>query len=98
MIPIIWIGNFSLIYMYKKLVIQKKFNYVFGSTIAIITKASFIYLGFRVLTFIHVIPSVGKIFEVLNISMGINQVITASVAAIIGFGINKVYKLKLNVR
>lgn len=94
MIPAIWFGNFTFVYLYRKLVVQKKFNYILSSIISILAKVAIIYLGFRALTMFTVIPSVGKIFETLNISMGINQIITASIAAIIGFAINKIYNMK----
>ncbi len=94
MIPAIWFGNFTFVYLYRKLVVQKKFNYILTSIISILAKVAIIYLGFRALTMFTVIPSVGKIFETLNISMGINQIITASIAAVIGFAINKIYNMK----
>lgn len=96
MIPAIWIGNFSLVYIYKKLLLDKKVNYILTSILAIAVKASIIYLGFRALSFVNIIPNVGKIFTMLNMSMGLNQVITASIAAVIGIGINKIYKYKKN--
>lgn len=94
MIPAIWLGNFTFVYLYRKLLVQKKINYILSSICAILVKAAIIYLGFRALTLATVIPSVGKIFTVLNISMGMNQIITASIAAVIGFGINIAYKSK----
>lgn len=98
MIPAIWIGNFTFIYLYRKLSVQGKINYILTSLIAILAKASIIYLGFRIFTFITIIPGTGKIFTALNFSMGINQIVTASLAAVIGFGISKffVYKTSKN--
>lgn len=94
MIPAIWIGNFAFVYMYRKLVVQKKVNYLLTSVIAILLKAAIIYLCFRLFTFGNIIPNAGKVFTALNVSMGLNQIITASMAAIIGIGINKIYKKK----
>ena len=94
MIPAIWLGNFTFVYLYRKLVVQKKFNYILTSIIAILSKASIIYIGFRLLTLLTVIPNIGKVFQMLNISMGINQIITASVAAVIGIAITKIYSKK----
>ncbi len=94
MIPFIWIGNFAFVYLYRKLSVQKKLNYILTSVIAILVKAAIIYLGFRAFTLVTIIPSVGKIFTALNLSMGLNQIITASIAAVIGFGINFYYNKK----
>lgn len=94
MIPAIWIGNFAFIYFYRKLSVQKKLNYIITSAIAIFAKASIIYLGFRIFTIIEVIPGTGKIFTALNFSMGINQIITASLASVIILGAMIVFKSK----
>lgn len=94
MIPAIWLGNFAFIYLYRKLAVQKNLNYILTSIISILTKASIIYLGFRIFTIATIIPNAGKIFTALNFSMGINQIITASIAAVIGFGISKYFNYK----
>ena len=73
---------------YRKLSVQKKVNYILTSIAAILLKAAIIYLCFRLFTLVTVIPGTGKIFTALNLSMGMNQVITASIATVIGFGIN----------
>lgn len=88
MIPAIWIGNFTFVYLYKKLVVEKKFNYILSSIIAVLAKAGIIYAVFRVFTLTSIIPGAGKIFTALNVSMGMNQIITASIAAVIGLAIN----------
>ena len=94
MIPAIWLGNFTFVYLYRKLFIQKKINYIISSIVAIICKAAIIYLGFRAFTLVSVIPNTGKIFNALNLSMGMNQLITATIASFIGFAIYKAYSLK----
>lgn len=94
MIPAIWLGNFIFVYLYRKLVVQKKFNYILTSIIAVLAKASIIYIGFRLLTLLTIIPNMGKVFQMLNISMGVNQIITASIAAVIGMAITKIYSKK----
>ncbi len=94
MIPSIWIGNFAIIYLYRKLFVQNKVNYIFTSIITILAKVSIIYLGFRVFTLVTIIPNTGKVFTTLNLAMGINQIITASIAAIIAFGVTKVLSNK----
>ena len=75
MIPAIWLGNFALVYLYRKLSVQKKVNYILTSIAAILLKAAIIYLCFRLFTLVTVIPGTGKVF-------------TALIAAVIGFGIN----------
>lgn len=91
MIPAIWLGNFALIYLYRKFFVIKKLNYVFTSIIAIITKGIIIFLGFKLLTLITLIPGQGKVFEALQIAMGMNQLITASLGAIVSYGIIKIF-------
>lgn len=91
MVPAIWIGNFLFVYIYRKLSVQKKINYILTSIVAILLKAAIIYLCFRALTLVTVIPNAGKVFTALNVSMGMNQIITATLAAVIGFGISRVY-------
>ena len=90
MIPAIWIGNFTFVYLYKKLWMQKKINYILTAIVAILVKAAIIYLFFRVLALIINIPT--PMFTALNLSMGMNQLITATIASIIGFGISKIGK------
>ncbi len=88
MIPAIWIGNFTFVYLYKKLWMQKKINYILTAIVAILAKAAIIYLFFRLLALIINIPT--PMFTALNLSMGMNQLITATIASIIGFGISKI--------
>lgn len=83
MIPAIWIGNFTFVYLYKKLFMQKKFNYIVTAVLAILAKAAIIYAGFRLLAAIINIPA--PMFTALNLSMGMNQLVTATIASIIGF-------------
>lgn len=90
MIPAIWLGNFAFVYLYRMLFVHKKMNYILCSVIAILTKAFIIYAYFRVLALIANIPA--PMFAALNLQMGVNQIITATIAAIIGFGISKAYK------
>lgn len=87
MIPAIWIGNFAIIYLYRYLFVNKKLNYIVTSLIAIIAKCAAIYSGFRLLVVANIIPGASKVFTALNIAMGTNQLITASIGAVIAFGI-----------
>lgn len=87
MIPAIWVGNFAIIYLYRYLFVKKNLNYIVSSIIAIITKCAVIYLGFRLLVIVNIIPCASKMFTALNVAMGINQLITATIGATIAFGI-----------
>ena len=87
MIPAIWLGNFALVYLYRKIYVEKKKNYVLTSVVAILVKAAIIFFGFNLLTWVNVIPGQGKVFEALQLSMGMNQLVTATVAAVVVAGI-----------
>ena len=95
MIPAIWAGNFMFVYLYRNLFVHKKANYILTSIVSILAKVAIIYAFFRVLALVSNIPN--PMFVALNLSMGINQLITATVAAMIGFGISKAYN-SLEVR
>lgn len=92
MIPAIWVGNFAIIYLYRYLFVSKKINYIITSIIAIITKCAAIYAGFNILVLLNIIPSGSKVFETLNIAMGMNQLITATIGALTAFGTIKIMK------
>ena len=98
MIPAIWLGNFALVYLYRKLSVQKKVNYILTSIAAILLKAAIIYLCFRLFTLVTIIPGTGKIFTALNLSMGMNQIVTATIAAVVSFGINLGFCQKQKVK
>ncbi len=90
MIPAIWAGNFLFVYLYRKLFVKNKTNYILTSIISILSKAAVIYVFFRLLALLLTIPN--PMFTALNLSMGINQIVTATIASIIGFGIYQGYK------
>ena len=92
MIPAIWVGNFVFVYLYKKLWMNKKVNYIVTAVLAILAKVAVIYAFFRLLAVIINIPA--PMFTALNLSMGMNQLITATIASIIGFGISKLLAKK----
>ena len=87
MIPAIWLGNFALVYLYRKIYVGKSKNYIFASIVAILVKVAIIFFGFNLLTWASVIPGQGKIFEALQLSMGMNQLVTATIAAVVVGGI-----------
>lgn len=94
MIPAIWLGNFAIIYLYRYLFVKKKLNYIVTSLISIITKCAAIYAGFNILVLAKVIPNGSKVFAALNLAMGMNQVVTATIGAVIAFGIIMALKSK----
>lgn len=94
MIPAIWLGNFALIYLYRKIFVEKKKNYILASVVAILVKVAIIFFGFNLLTWISVIPGEGKVFQALQLSMGMNQLITATIAAVISYGVILLMKRK----
>lgn len=95
MIPAIWLGNFALVYLYKYLYVNKNMNYILSSIFAIIAKVAIIFVGFNLEVVANIIPQGTKVVEMLKIAMGMNQLITATIASIIAFGIvNLAYKRK----
>ena len=90
MIPAIWVGNFILIYIYKKLYIEKQKNYVVSSIIGIILKVAAIFGGFNLLVILDIIPKSSPVATVLFSAMGINQLITAMFGSIAAFAILKI--------
>lgn len=89
MIPAVWIGNFLIIYLYRKLFVQKHLSYIISSTAAILLKAGVIFAGYNLLLAVQVIPSGSKVAAMLFSAMGLNQVITAVCGSILAFAIFK---------
>lgn len=85
MLPFIWLGNFSLVYLLKKY--DKK---IF---IAMISKISIIYVGFRLVNIIFKFPN--SVFNLMNVSMGITQIYTICLGLVVFLLIVSVFK-KLN--
>lgn len=81
MIPAIWLGNFTFIFLYKFLFVNKKVNYPVSAIIAIVTKAAIIYLGFIIMTNVMTVPDMVK--QTLNTAMGLTQLITATTGSIL---------------
>ena len=94
MIPAIWLGNFALVYLYRKIYVEKKKNYILASISAILVKTAIIFFGFNLLTWVSIIPGQGKVFEALQLSMGMNQLVTATIAVVIVAGIIGAIKAK----
>ena len=81
MIPAIWLGNFTFIFLYKFLFLSKKVNYPVSAIIAIATKAAIIYLGFIIMTNVMTVPDMVK--QTLNTAMGLTQLITATTGSVL---------------
>lgn len=95
MIPAIWLGNFALIYMYKYMFVGGKRNYALSAIVAVALKVAVIFLGFNILVWAGVIPNNLPIRAALQTSMGVNQLITASIGSVIAYGVMKLaYKNK----
>lgn len=94
MIPAIWFGNFALVYLFKFLFVSKQINYIATSVCAVIAKVAIIFAGYHVLLLTNIIPQNSKVAQVLFTSMGLNQVITATMGCAIAFVLLKtVYAL-----
>lgn len=89
MIPGIWLGNFSLIILMKYLYANKKINYVISSAISILVKVAIIFGVLNIWMAFSVLPNQGAAANTLRNTMGLTQLITASIGAIISFVIMK---------
>ena len=83
MIPGIWLGNFSLIILMKYLYANKKFNYAISAIISILVKVAIIFGVLNIWMAFSVLPSQGAVANTLKNTMGLTQLITASLGAII---------------
>ena len=83
MIPIIWLGNFTIVYLYKLLLLKKNLNYFLTGIVAIAVKVGIIFLGFSVLKTFGIFPE--KLVANLQNAMGLTQLITATIAMFITY-------------
>lgn len=83
MIPAIWIGNFALVYLYKVLLLKKKLNYFIASIVSIAVKVSIIFLSFNLINAFGIFPD--KLVQNLQNAMGMTQIITATIGAVITY-------------
>ena len=81
MIPAIWIGNFILVYSYKLLVLDKNKNYFLAGIVGIILKVLVIFSVFNLLNLFNIFPE--KMVTMLQTSMGLTQLITASAGVVL---------------
>lgn len=87
MIPAIWIGNFALVYTYKKILVQKSKNYFLAGIVGIVIKVAIIFGAFNILKLIGIFPP--KLITNLQTAMGMVQAITATVGMLTAFVIYK---------
>lgn len=90
MIPAIWIGNFVLIYAYKKIMVEKKKNYFLAGVAGVILKVLVIFAGFELLNVFGIFPQ--KVAATLQTAMGTTQAITATIGVLITFVIYQIEK------
>lgn len=90
MIPAIWLGNFALVYLYKKLLLNKELNYFVTAIISIAIKVGIIFLGFNLLNLCGIFPE--KLVQNLQNAMGLTQAITATIGAVITYTVYKANK------
>lgn len=83
MIPAIWLGNFAIVYLYKKLLLEKNWNYFLTGVVAIITKVAIIFGGFSLINAFGIFPA--KIAQNLQVAMSTTQAITATIGMAIAF-------------
>lgn len=83
MIPAIWLGNFAIVYLYKKLLLGKNLNYFLTGIIAIAVKVAIIFGGFSLLNGFGIFPE--KLVQNLQTAMSTTQAITAFIGMIISY-------------
>lgn len=93
MIPGIWLGNFALIMLMKYLYANKEINYVISAAISILVKVAIIFGVLNIWMAFSILPNQGAVANTLRNTMGLTQLITASIGAFISFVI-----MRLNLR
>ena len=79
-LPFIWVSNFLIVFLTKKLFIEKNNNYFLSTTIASMTKTIFLFISVSILFLLGFVPIV------FLTAFGLFQFITAESGAIlIGF-------------
>ncbi len=87
MIPAIWLGNFALVYAFKKIKVDMNKNYFLAGVIGIAIKTLIIFAVFNILNLYGIFPE--KMVANLQMAMGLTQLITATIGSLIAFGIYK---------
>ena len=97
MIPGIWLGNFAIIMLIKFLYVNKNINYVLSAFVSILVKVAIIFGVLNIWMAFSVLPSQGNVANTLRFSMGLTQLITATIGAIISILIIKLV-FKRNIK
>ena len=90
MIPGIWLGNYIFVYVFKRLMTEKKFNYFLTGLVAVIAKTLVIFIIFSILNACGVFAS----YEVdeLKYAMGIMQGFSGILGVLLGYLIYTSYR------
>lgn len=96
MIPCIWLGNFAIVYLFKKLLLERQLNYFLTGIIAILLKVGIIFLGFSVFNIFGIFPE--KLVSNLKMAMGLTQAITATIAMFITYTVYFANKKSLKAK
>ena len=92
MVPGIWLGNFSLIMLMKYLYANKGIKYIFSAIISIVVKTAIIFGVLNLWMALSILPNQGVVASTLRNTMGLTQIITATIAAVISIIIIKIIK------
>lgn len=84
MIPFIWAGNYLLVYIFRKLKVQKNLNYWLTLGVGAGVKAGFLFAIASILFYFGIVPAL------FLTAMGIFQLITAVLGGVVAFGYEKV--------
>lgn len=90
LIPFIWLGNFILIYVFKKLYLNQ--NFILSAATAAVAKSSLLFLAAHLLFSFDFLP------RLFLTTMGVNQLITALAGGLVAYLILKKFgdgKLKI---
>ena len=91
LIPVIWIGNAILVFVFKYLYVTKRWNYVITLPVAAALKAGFLFVTASLLIYLSVIP------PIFAMAMGIMQIVTAMIAGGLAFPVNLAYRRYFSV-
>ena len=92
MVPGIWLGNFALIMLMKYFYANKGINYVFSAIISIVVKTAIIFGVLNLWMAFSILPNQGMVASTLKNTMGLTQIVTATIGAVISFIIIKTIK------
>lgn len=90
MLPFIWIGNATIIFLFKYLYVERKMKFLATLPIAAVLKAGFLFAIALVLIKLSVIPAPAA--SVFATGMGLVQLVTALLGGCAAFAVNLAYK------